>query len=436
MADPSKRLDNLIFATGIECSYPTIPGPNGRTIRVDELAKTFHYRHWRKDLALVKTMGLQYLRYGPPYYRVHLGPERYDWEFTDLAFAEMKRLGTIPIVDLCHFGVPDWVGNFQNPDWPELFKDYVRAFAERFPWVQFYTPVNEIYVCAKLSTLNGIWNECRHDDDNAFVTAIKHLCRANLLAIREISKVRPDAIFIQSESTEYFHAGGSLPALMQRAQWENERRFLSWDLLLSHEPKPEMLDYLYENGMSHDEFAWFMSHGLSERIVMGSDFYEHNEQIIVPAGGARPSGEVFGWGMINQQYFQRYRRPIMHTETNVGDAEEAPRWLWKEFFNVQYVRQQGIPVLGFTWYSLIDQVDWDDALSRDFGMVNPLGLFDLQRRARPVAAAYREMLLEFSAETKEPKKPTERSELVIAFEHANELLQRARLPSLEVPQTF
>src|SRR5437763_776416 len=82
---------------------------------------------------------------------------------------------------------------------------YAGAFAARFPWVRFYTPVNEIYVCAKLSTLEGLWNEAKKGDDRAFVTALKHLCRANLLAIREISQVRPDAIFIQSESAEYFH---------------------------------------------------------------------------------------------------------------------------------------------------------------------------------------------------------------------------------------
>ena len=38
-----------------------------------------------------------------------------------------------PIVDLCHFGVPDWIGNFQNSDWPKLFAEYAEAFAHRLP---------------------------------------------------------------------------------------------------------------------------------------------------------------------------------------------------------------------------------------------------------------------------------------------------------------
>jgi uncharacterized protein (DUF362 family) len=395
----------FIFATGIECSYPVITGRDGRSQRIDELEKTFHNKFWKQDLALVREMGLRYLRYGPPYYKIHLAPGKYDWEFTDLVFDEVRRLGIIPIVDLCHFGVPDWVGDFQNPDWPELFSQYASAFAERFSWVQFYTPVNEIYVCAKLSAWNGIWNERKRDDDRAFITALKNLCKANLLAAGAILQVRSDAIFIQSESAEYFHAGSGDPEIVKRAQWENDRRFLSFDLLYSVSPCTEIGLYLLDNGMTRDEYRWFMSHGLGDRIVMGNDFYERNEQIIVPGGAAKPAGEVFGWAAITRQYYDRYRRPVMHTETNTLDADAAPRWLWKEFFNVQSLREQGVPVLGFTWFSLTDQVDWDSALAQDLGRVNPVGLYDLQRSARPVAAAYRELLLQFGSEPLFPRSP-------------------------------
>lgn len=121
----------FLFATGIECSYPTIKGVNGETKRIDLLETTFHYQRWRDDLRLTHELGLRYLRYGPPYYRVHLGPDQYDWSFADDVFAEMQRLKIEPIADLCHFGVPDWVGDFQNPEWPALFAAYAAAFAKR-----------------------------------------------------------------------------------------------------------------------------------------------------------------------------------------------------------------------------------------------------------------------------------------------------------------
>ena len=127
----------FLFATGIENSYPTIALPDGSQMRVDEMEKTQHYQRWREDFQLVRDLGIEYLRYGPPYYRVHLGPDRYDWTFADETFAELKRLEIVPIVDLCHFGVPDWIGNFQNPAWPKLFAAYAREFARRFPSLRF-----------------------------------------------------------------------------------------------------------------------------------------------------------------------------------------------------------------------------------------------------------------------------------------------------------
>jgi beta-glucosidase/6-phospho-beta-glucosidase/beta-galactosidase len=384
------------LATGIECSYPTITGRDGRRRRVDELAKCFHYQRWRDDLQLVRDLGLRYLRYGPPYYRMHAGPGVYDWDFADEVFAAMRRLGIEPIVDLCHFGVPDWLGNFQNPDWPPLFAEYARAFARRYPWVRYYTPVNEIFVAAKLSALHGFWNEQLRSEEG-FVTALTHLCRADLLAIEAILGERDDALFIQSESAEHFHAGAQDPETAARADFENQRRFLSFDLLYARPVRDDLRDYLRRCGLADADYAWFMDHDLGDRIVTGIDFYRRNEQLVLPGSEIAPTGDVYGWYAITRQYYERYRRPLMHTETNNigGGAAEAPGWLWRQFLNVQLLRAEGYPVLGFTWYSLTDQLDWDVAMRDERHLVNPVGLYDLDRRPRPVAAAYRQIIRQF-----------------------------------------
>jgi beta-glucosidase/6-phospho-beta-glucosidase/beta-galactosidase len=140
----------FMFATGIENSYPTIE-VDGKRKRVDEMEKCGHYKRWREDFHLVKDLGIEFLRYGPPYYATHTGDGRYDWEFSDTTFGALKELHVTPIVDLCHFGVPDWIGNFQNPDWPALYATYCRAFAARFPWVRYYTPINEKFIAAMFS---------------------------------------------------------------------------------------------------------------------------------------------------------------------------------------------------------------------------------------------------------------------------------------------
>ena len=99
----------FIFATGIECSYPTIETTHGKKRR-DQMEECGHYKYWREDLQLTVDLGIRFLRYGPPYYRIHLGADKYDWNWTDEVLPKMKELDIVPVIDLCHFGVPDWIG--------------------------------------------------------------------------------------------------------------------------------------------------------------------------------------------------------------------------------------------------------------------------------------------------------------------------------------
>jgi beta-glucosidase/6-phospho-beta-glucosidase/beta-galactosidase len=387
-------MGEFMFATGIECSYPTIDG--GRW-RLDQLEATDHYHHWRRDLELVRELGLRYLRYGPPLHRVHLGPDKYDWSFTDEVTAGMRELEITPIMDLCHFGLPDWLGDFQNPEFPERFAAYATEFARRYPWVKFYTPVNEMFVTARRSALEGAWNEQLRSEE-AYVTATRHLAKASALAMRAIQQERADAVFINSESSEFYQACCPDKEIRRIADFENQRRFIALDLLYGVQVRADVYAYLLDHGMPRAEYEWFMNQDVARRAVLGIDYYEWNEKLINSQGKPENLGEMFGWYVITSQYYERYKRPVMHTETNCPDADEAPGWLWRQWHNVELIRRSGVPVVGFTWYSLHDQVDWDIGLSRALGNVYPVGLFDLNRDPRPVAQAYQHLIEMFKGE--------------------------------------
>lgn len=383
--------NKFMFTTGIENSYPTILLPNGKEKRVDEMEKTDHYKRWREDFALLSEMQIEFLRYGVPYYKTHTGPGSYDWSFADDTFAELERLGVTPIVDLCHFGVPDWIGNFQNPDFPEWFAEYAGAFAARYPKLNLYTPINEIFITAMFSAQYGWWNE-RLSSDKAFVTALKHLCRANVRAMQEILKVRPDASFVQSESSEYFHAID--PSAAPLARFLNQKRFLSLDLTYGYPLNVAMYEYLLDNGMTREEYQWFARNQVKAHCIMGNDYYVTNEHLVHPDGSTQASGEIFGYYVITHQYYKRYRLPIMHTETNIR-MPACSEWLLKQWANVHRLKHDGVPVVGFTWYSLLHQVDWDTALREDNGRINELGLYDLDRKIMPVGEAYRKLIADW-----------------------------------------
>jgi beta-glucosidase len=389
-AESDDAIPTFMFATGIENSIPTING--GRT-RIDQMEKCGHYRHWRRDFELVRELGIRVLRYGPPLHTTLRGPNRFDWAFADETFGALKHSGLVPIADLCHFGVPDWIGNFQNPDFPELFASYAEAFARRYPWVQLYTPINEMFVCALFSAAYGWWNE-QMASDRSFVTALKHMVKANILAMERILTVRRDALFVQSESSEYFHAEN--PAAIKPAEFMNARRFLSLDLNYGRQVNSEMYEYLMDNGMTREEYHFFLQRSdLSHHALLGNDYYMTNEHRVRADGQTVAAGDVFGYDEITCQYYNRYKLPVMHTETNLAEGprgDEAVNWLWKQWANVLRVRNDVVPIVGFTWYSLTDQMDWDTALREENDRVWPVGLFDLDRNIRPVGRAYRQLI--------------------------------------------
>ncbi|MFO0618856.1 MAG: family 1 glycosylhydrolase [Polyangiaceae bacterium] len=301
----SPAVPTFVFATGIENSYPTID--HGRT-RVDEMEACGHYERWLDDFDRVEDLGVRFLRYGPPIHHTWRGEGRYDWSFADETFGDLRRRDIIPITDLCHFGVPDWIGDFQNPDFPARFADYALAFAQRFPWVQLYTPVNEMFICAMFSASYGWWNE-QLRDDRAFVTALKHIVGANVRAMHAILEVRGDALFIQSESTEYFHAAN--PRAIGPAERLNARRFLSLDLNYGRRVESEMYEFLLDNGMTREEYHAFMHGSPRHHCVMGNDYYATNEHRVEADGTTRAAGEVFGYGD---------HAPVLRPLSVAGDA--------------------------------------------------------------------------------------------------------------------
>jgi beta-glucosidase/6-phospho-beta-glucosidase/beta-galactosidase len=64
--------------------------------------------------------------------------------------------------------------------------------------------------------------------------------------------------------------------------------------------------------------------------------------------------------------------------------------------NLLRLREDGVPIIGFTWFGLVDMKDWDSALTKMRGNVNKVGLYTLARKQRKVAREYRRLVEEYS----------------------------------------
>jgi beta-glucosidase/6-phospho-beta-glucosidase/beta-galactosidase len=378
---PTLEVDRgFVVASGIECSAPLVEGR-----RVDELVKTGHVARFAEDFRLARELGIRYLRYGIPFHSVNPADGSFDWTWVDGALAACRAAGLTPIVDLMHFGVPDDLHDYQNPELPERYGAYVRAFVERYPWVRYFTPVNEPFITAAFSARYGFWNE-RLTDERAFVRALLNVSRCVVIGATEIRRARSDAVLIQAETCHYTHP--LVPGSIDRAELENELRFTTFELAFGR-PLPEIVvRHLVDHGADKDDLRWFERHGSPENWIVGNDYYATSELMIGTDGALRASGVRFGYYALAHQYRDRLGVPVMHTETNAS-GRRASSWLDSQWTDILRLRREGFPIRGFVWYGLVNHVDWDSTLTVDAGRENRCGLVSLARRPRPISRCFR-----------------------------------------------
>ena len=127
---------------------------------------------------------------------------------------------------------------------------------------------------------------------SGFVTALKHLVSANILATNNIVATIPDAVLIPSESAERVHEARIQPSAATVDF--NRQRFISLDLLYGRQCDPGVREYVLDNGMTVPEYDWFMTSPRAGQHVLGIDYYGRNEHIITPSGRRIPAEDVYG----------------------------------------------------------------------------------------------------------------------------------------------
>ena len=384
MVSPADFPDFAV-ACGEEASDPLV-WHEGEVVRVDELAASDHLARQDDDLAAVAALGVRWWRYGMPWRLTEPEPGTYDWSLWDRALAACERHGLEPIVDLCHFGLPDHYAGFCDPRWVDGFARYVDAFLARYPEPRFFTPVNEPSITAQCSGLWGIWNDRRASRADHLV-ALAHVVLADVEAIARVDADR-GGWWIGAEGFGCHVA--ATPDDEPAAQEARELEHLVWDLRFGVDPYRStadvadhvpavVLDRIAAAAVGHD------------RVVAGHDMYP----VSVHVHGERAAPltideRVAAYEAEARRWHARYGRPFWVAETsNLGlDVADGPRWLDALVGGLERLRADGLPVRGICWYSRGDQVDWQTMLTVPVGAVTEVGLLDADRRARPVAERY------------------------------------------------
>ncbi len=371
----------------------------------DQIDETGH-RERDDDLDRIAALGVRTVRYPVLWEDVSGRGGEGGFAWHDRRIARMRRLGLQPIAGLCHHGSGPPDTNLLDPEWPRRLAQHAQAVASRYPDIALYTPVNEPLTTARFSALYGHWHPHARSY-RAFLPALVNQCKATLLAMREIRRVRPDARLVQ---TDDLGKTFSTPLLAYQAAHENERRWLSFDLLCGMVDRnhpwwrimtacgvPEAdLDLLSSGeaapdviGINHyltsERYLDEARHRYPESHWGGNGHHEYADaeavRLPVPPDDLGPAARL-------REVWRRYRRPIAVTEVHHGcSRDDQLRWLMEVWQAAQAVRAEGADIRAVTVWAMFGTVDWNSLLTRRDGVYEP-GPFDARGpQPRPTVLA-------------------------------------------------
>lgn len=354
------------------------------------------------DLELCAQLGLRTLRYPVLWERTAPDPAAQpDWQWCDERLSRLRELAITPIVGLVHHGSGPRHTHLLDPAFASKLATYAGQVAARYPWVERYTPVNEPLTTALFSALYGVWyphTRC----DRAFTTALLNQCRGVVLSMRAVRAVQPRAQLVQTDDLGKTY---STPLLHYQASFNNERRWLTWDLLCGKVDRNHALwDWLRNHGGATDaQLMWFVDNPCPPDIV-GVNHYVTSERFLTEDlasyaacyhGGngrhryadveaARCVAGSHGIRALLTEAWERYALPLAVTEVHIdAHREDQLRWIMQVWRAAQALRQAGADVRAVTLWALFGTFDWNCLVTQCSGYYEP-GAFDV--RATPPRA--------------------------------------------------
>ena len=371
---PEGAVPRLRYVTGFEGTQMFGHG-------TDVLDTTEHTVRYKEDLKLLVADGIDTFRCCIPWHKIERVRGVYDWAWTDRYLGYVRRLGLKPIVDpLHHTSFPQWLEHgFAHPDFPEVYQNFVRAFAQRYRWVTDYTIINEPLATAVLAGFMGEWYP--HWRDRAGVVPIVlGKARAISRITPMLERMVPGLRVVHVDTCEKHYALD--PESQYHTDFGNDLRFVIMDLILGRMEEGHPLWGIFrEHGLTDEDVAAFKAH--PARIdVLGLDFYAHSELGWTVEG---QSDGFLPWGFkrVALEYSDRYPDyPIMLTETNVrGRIEDRITWLkymvQETEALVPELEARGRRFEGFCWYPYIDSTDWCTLCREPNRRIDPQGVFVL-----------------------------------------------------------
>jgi hypothetical protein len=350
--------------------------------RLDLLRSTAHDQFAKSDLALLDRFGIRTIRTAARWHLIESVPAQFDFSSLRDLFEASESAGIEVLLDLFHFGWPDYLDIFSD--------EFIRAFA-RFTAAATRFIKNGGYPCRFIAPVNEIsflsWAGGDKAAMNPYTINRGHelkrvLVRAAVVSSEILLNELPNVRLISPEPVIHIVGNPDLPGDDLEAERYRRAQFQAWDMVsgrMSPElgGRPEYLD------------------------ILGANFYERNEWVHNTRKPlARTDSRYRPLHQILKEVWERYHRPMFVSETGTEDGARADwfRLIWDE---VQAARGIGLPVEGLCLYPILNHPGWDDDRHCHNGLFDYADTEGTRNIHWPLAHAIEERL-NGCAETQEP----------------------------------
>jgi beta-glucosidase len=333
-----------------------------------------HYEFYEQDFDLAKELNHNAHRLSIEWARIEPQEGQFSEKeikhYLDVVLA-LRHRGITPVVTLHHFTNPLWFsqsGGWESERSAELFARYAEFVTKTLaPHVRTWIAINEPTVLISHAYLLGVWPpqakkllRARKAHDNliqAHIGAyrkIHHIYKAAGLADPSVGIAQHMTAVVPCSSTLRNRLAAGL-----RDYWYN---FEILDQLARH----RTLDFIgvnyYTRHLVHVT-RWGLGDLLGEVCAQGHHALKKNSLgwDIYPEG----LGEVL-------MKLKRYNLPVMITENGICTEDDGQRWefIAEHLRHVHGAIQQGVPVIGYLYWSLMDNFEWDKGFAPRFGLLH------------------------------------------------------------------
>ena len=350
-----------------------------------------HYELYAEDFAIAKELAHNCHRFSMECSRIE--PQEGCFQGSEIehyhqVIAELRKLGIEPVVTLHHFTNPVWFS--QNGGWTKFkLRKYFLRFIERIVRefageVRFWITINEPLVYSSHSYLLGVWppKACSLLK-TAKVTL--NLAQAHIQAYHIIHKVYQD----RGLESPMVSIAANLQAfelcqktLKNRLAVYLRHKFYNLYFIeaLLRKRTMDFIGINYYGRNLADVESWGIRHLLL-------DTCKHNHHPL--------RKNSLGWDIYPEGLYKllislkKYKVPILITENGICTEDDALRWdyIREHLLQLHKSMQEGVNVLGYIYWSLIDNFEWDKGFAPRFGLVH----VDYQNQKRTVRTSARKL---------------------------------------------